>query len=218
MVTLLLTFFVLLLSLAQTKNETAFFEGREAFVNNIKSFGIGRLYGQKEAPDFGHTQEKHYIEDPNEDYEGRTISAREDKLRRTFLAVDGSMTTMRSQISAKETNYTVTNIRFVKDRWDLDEDAKAFLNRFSQDLISNSSSGAVSLYILGISNDVKTEKQKWIISARRAKAVADCLKEKLISSADNFNVYSWGAGPGGEWVGKDSPISKDAQILIGVLR
>ena len=71
--------------------------------------------------------------------------------------------------------------------------------------------------MLGLARDEAAEKQQWILSAGRAQVVADFVRDTL-PSASNWPVYSWGAGPGGDWVGRDSPISKQTQILIAVLR
>jgi hypothetical protein len=92
-----------------------------------------------------------------------------------------------------------------------------FLTDFCLDLQHNRSDEAIKLYVLGLAGEEASEKQQWILSARRAQVVAAFLKDTL-SSASNWPVYSWGAGPGGEWVGRDSPISKQSQILIAILR
>ena len=84
--------------------------------------------------------------------------------------------------------------------------------------------------MLGLASDGKSEKEQWLLSARRAHKVADFLRDTLSSEGSaqrqrnpaggrsKWSVYSWGAGPGGDWVGRDSPISKRSQILIAVLR
>ncbi|MHC4160174.1 MAG: hypothetical protein ACYSSO_13970, partial [Planctomycetota bacterium] len=63
-----------------------------------------------------------------------------------------------------------------------------------------------------------------------AQAAADFLQDTLSPGARSamqdgtsavptrWPVYSWGAGPGGNWVDQDSPISRQSQILIAVLR
>jgi hypothetical protein len=84
--------------------------------------------------------------------------------------------------------------------------------------------------VLGLAYDGVTEQEQWILSAKRAQTVADFLRDTLSAAGggqtrrsltggeSKWSVYSWGAGPGGDWVERDSPISKHSQILIAVLR
>lgn len=215
MTTLLLTFFVMLLSLASVQDETLFHKGRESFLTSMKQLGLGVLYGRKQGPDFGHTKIKYFISRPDKLIEGRTIDARGEGLRRIFKNVSRSMNTMRSQIVAKKTNFSVTNIHFPAGNATLNEPAKRFLTEFCVDLQQAPGSKAIKLYVLGLAGAEATEKEQWILSARRAQAVADFLQDAL--SAAKWPVYSWGAGPGGDWVAPDSPISRESQILIAVL-
>jgi outer membrane protein OmpA-like peptidoglycan-associated protein len=230
MVTLLLTFFVMLLSLAKTQRAGLFYAGRESFLLSIRSLGLGVLYGKKPAPQFGNVKIKYFISSPDQMSEGRTIHAREEELRRIFKKIDRSLTTMPSQIVAQKTNFSVTNIRFAPGDSTLNEPAKRFLTEFCAGLQQDPESKGVTLYVLGLASDVATEKGQWILSARRAQAAADFLQDTLSPGARSvvqddtsavstrWPVYSWGAGPGGNWVDQDSPISRQSQILIAVLR
>jgi chemotaxis protein MotB len=244
MVTLLLTFFVMLMSLSSMQDPELFNKGRGAFVESVRALGLGMLYGRKPSPDFGDKKIKHYISDPDELY-GRTIDAKEEEIRRLFKQVTQLMTTMPSQIIAERTDFSVTNIRFAPGEATLDEPAKKFLTEFcadlqqDSDLITHAGSGAGFplggnprgiLYVLGLAGDEETERQQWVLSARRAQAAAEFLQETLPPEAGPHAGYSspefsvpwhicwWGAGPGGDWVTQDSPISKNCQILIAVLK
>ena len=148
------------------------------------------------------------------------------------------MKTMPSEIAAKKTDFSVTNIRFARGDARLDASAKQFLGGFCSHLQQDSGSRPVKLYVLGLADDRAAEKEQWILSAKRAKAAADYLRGILWVPArrgpssglgsqtqgsafggwSKWSVYWWGAGPGGDWVRQDSPISKQSQILIAVLR
>ncbi len=226
MVTLLLTFFVMLLSLAEVPDDGLFHAGRESFLVSIRRLGLGIFAGKKPGLDFGHIKIKYFIGTPDRQFEGRTIDAKQEELRRIFKGVDRSMTAMPSQIVAKKANFSVTNIRFPPGDVTLDEAAKRFLTKFAFDLQQGPGSQGTKLYVLGLASDGTTEKQQWILSAERAQAVADFLRGILSSGTPSrteyvpaeWPVYSWGAGPGGHWVDQDSPIYKQSQILIAVLR
>jgi outer membrane protein OmpA-like peptidoglycan-associated protein len=216
MVTLLLTFFVMLLSLASVQDDELFNKGRGSFVKSIRNLGLGILYSRKPKPDFGSIKVEHFISSPDSQYKGRTIDAKEEEARRIFQEISRSAKTMPSQIVAKTTNFSVTNIRFPPGYATLNEAARRFLTKFSLDLQQYPDSKAVRLYILGLAGDEATEEEQWILSARRAQAVADFLQDTLPSKYQ-WPIHSWGAGPGGDWVGKNSSISRQSQISIAVL-
>ena len=217
MTTLLLTFFVMLLSLATVQDPELFNKGRGSFIQSIRELGLGMLYNRKRAPEFGLVKIKYFIDTPDKLFVGRSIDAKEEEIRRVFKDVSRSMKTLPSQIVAQKTNFSITNIRFPLGQATLNEPAKRFLTEFCLDLQQDPGFRPIKLYVLGLAGDEKTEKQQWILSARRARAAADFLQDTL-SSASNWPVYSWGSGPGGDWVGQDSPISKQSHILIAVLR
>lgn len=216
MVTLLLTFFVMLLSLANVQDPELFNKGRDSFLRSIRSLGLGVLYSKEQVSDFGQTKIKHFINTPDGLSRGRTIDAREEGIRRIFQKVSQSrfIRTMSSQIVAEKTSFSVTSIRFARADAALSESAKRFLTKFCSDLQQSLDAEGIGLYVLGLAGDEPTQKQQWILSARRAQAVADFLQNVL----PLIPVYSWGAGPGGDWVAQDSPVSRQSQILIAVLR
>jgi outer membrane protein OmpA-like peptidoglycan-associated protein len=230
MTTLLLTFFVMLLSLASVQDDELFGKGRNSFTWSIKNLGLGMFWGRKPKPDLGSVKIKHFISSPDRLFEGRSLNTKEEKIRRVFNDLRQSMKTMPLEAAAKKTNFSVTNIRFAWGDAHLNESAKQFLGNFCSYLQQDSGSGPIKLYVLGLASDPGTERERWILSANRAKAVADYMRGILSSAPDyqtqgrayedwsRWSFYWWGAGPGGDWVGQDSPISKQSQILIAVLR
>jgi len=255
MVTLLLTFFVLLLSLAQVQDPEIFNIGRDSFCKSIRYCGLGMLFGKNVTLSFDEIKMRHLINSPENESETRGIDEQQIKTQRILERISRSTIAMPSQIVAEKSNFSVTNIRFPPGKATLDESAKKFLMEFCLDLqalmmssaepreanskIGIGHHGAGSFYVLGLANETsastsrgpqksttkpaETEKQQWILSAKRAKAVADLLETTLNEKIQNssplgrWQIYSWGAGPGGDWIGQDSPISKQSQILIAVL-
>ncbi len=217
MVTLLLTFFVMLLSLANMQDPELTDVGRDAFWSSISNFGLGTLFGKRTTPYFGNTKIKYYIDNPDKLQHGRTIDAREEEMRRKFRKVNSAVQTQPSEIVAKKTNFSVTNIRFIPGQANLNKQAKQFLTEFTENLQQNTEAGAIKLYVLGLATDEKTERKRWITSAMRAQAVESFLSTTIPQKL-NWPVYSWGAGTGGDWVGKDNPAYKGSHILIAVLR
>jgi len=215
MVTLLLTFFVMLLSLAEVQDPDLFNQGRDSFIESIRYIGLGVLFGRKDTSDLGTIKIKHFTSEPDITSARRSIDANEEKARRLFKKLTESMTTLPSQIVADNTNFALTNMRFPSGQATLSEPAKHLLTEFCLDLQQDVGSETVKLYVLGLAGDEANEKQQWILSAKRARVAAEFMQNAL-ASATNWPVYSWGAGPGGEWIGQDSPISEKAHILIAI--
>jgi len=229
MVTLLLTFFVMLLSLANVQDPELFDKGRDAFLESIRNIGLGVLFGKENVPRFGDIKNKYSVSDPDETTDRRTIDAKAEELRRILEKLMQTSTIVPLHITAERADFSIANIHFSPGNTNLNESARKFLRGFCFDLQQNAGRKPVELYILGLASDGNSDKDKWLLSARRAQTVADFLirlssagTEQLPGGIANgqskWSVYSWGAGPGGDWVGPDSPISEHSQILIAVLR
>jgi hypothetical protein len=230
MVTLLLTFFVMLLSLADVQDPELFDKGRDAFLESIRYIGLGALFGREEMPRLGSLKTKYSIGDPDESTDRRTVDAKAEELRRIFEELKQLAVIMPSQIVAERTSFSVTNVHFSPGRFDLNEPSRKFLTSFCRDLLQDARRKPVELYVLGLASDGKSGKEQWLLSAKRAQTVADFMRDtlstvsgfrrqrSLLRGRSKWSIHSWGAGPGGDWVGRDSPISRQSQILIGVLR
>jgi len=230
MVTLLLTFFVMLLSLAQVQDPELFNRGRDAFLESIRYIGLGALFGREEMPHLGYLKDKHFVPDPDESPDRRTLDAEAEKTRRLFAQIRQATTVVPLQMDARKTDFSVVNVRFSPGGAVLSEPDRRSLTGFCRGLQQDLGVLPVELYVLGLAGDVKDEKRQWILSAKRAQAVADFVRNVLSTSPGSAGradpswgwsrwfIRSWGAGPGGEWVGRDSPISSKSQVLIGVLR
>jgi len=226
MVTLLLTFFVLLLSLAEKQDAGLVDRGRDSFNSSLRTCGLGMLLGREESADFGYVKVKYPIEPSDENVpDQRVISAPEERTQRIYEKLLSFMEAMPSNITAKKVDFSIADIHFAHLQAKLDIKAQQFLEKFCVDFhqprrLSTQVEAAgqpsrenTSLYVLGLSRDFKTDGQNLILSAQRAQAVKDFLRDRLPSC----RIYCWGAGAGGDWTGPDSPISEDCHIMIGIL-
>ena len=217
LVTLLLAFFVVLVSMGTVRDSTLFDAG-SAIELVKKGFGI------REKFDFGSTKVFHATGDTSEQSDGRCIDADGERIRRIMERLAEHVTSMPSQIVGEKANFIVTAIRFAPGESTLDEEAKRFLARFCIDLQQSPDSKASSIYVLGLAgqeasannSSAAASQEQWILSAERAHAAAEVIKAALPDAA-KWSVYSWGAGPGGQWVKQDRFASQDSQILIAVL-
>jgi outer membrane protein OmpA-like peptidoglycan-associated protein len=216
MISLLMAFFVMLLTMSTARSGKLCNEGEGVFEKtlygfrrSIEGFGVPSLF-------FDNQKTYYPISDGN-DPVSRTIDARTERIRRIFQSLAECSETYKSQIRGLRPDFVVTPIAFAHGHWLLDESEKRFLTEFTSDLYKTGQDEKIKLYVVGLASQENNEKQQWIVSARRAEAVAGFLRNALHSDSQ-CQVYSWGCGAGGDWVGRDSPISKQSQILIAVLR
>ena len=230
MVTLLLTFFVLLLTLADIQDPELFNKGRDSFLESLENFGLGMLFGKRAVLGFGETKIKYLANGPDDSSEVRTIDEERERIRQILEKISRSMTTLPSCMVAKRADFSVANVRFSQGNATLNAPAKKSLTQFCLDLQQHPDSKAGTLYVLGLASDRMTEKNQWILSAKRAQAVAHFMQDILslrsgsqtaydaLSLSLKWRIHWWGAGPGGDWVSQDSPISRRSHVLIAVLR
>jgi chemotaxis protein MotB len=217
MVTLLLTFFVMLLSLATTQDPELFNSGRDSFVESLKGLGLGMLIGKDQAIEFTNPKTKHPIQNPENTQNKRTIDAREERSRRLFNQLRNSARTMPSQISGQRLDFPVLDVHFAAASTELDAAAKQSINQLCRNIYRDLEPKPTQLYVLGLAEEQADNKKLWTLSALRAKAVADFVAETF-PEQNRPAVYSWGAGPGRIWSSEDNAIPKGCQIVIAVLR
>ncbi|MBN2589565.1 MAG: hypothetical protein JXA96_06870 [Sedimentisphaerales bacterium] len=230
MVTLLLTFFVMLLTLAETQDAEFYDKGRDAFLQSIRNMGLGMLMGRQRSPELGSDKMKYNIDAPDEEPDARTIDAKAEQLRRILERVKKTAATVPPEIVSKTKNFKPANVHFEDGKADLDDSAKKFLTGFCNDLQQSARGEKITLYVLGLAPEESNQRMKWLISAMRAEVVSKYLRALISSMFDTQNqssvfgppskwpVYSWGAGEGGDWVTKESPIYKNSHIMIAILR
>ena len=217
MITLLLTFFVMLLSLASEQDPELYNKTRDAFNDSLNNVGLGMLSGRRPNPELGQKLFKHMIRNPDDKADVRTIDADEERRKRSFRQVAKSMQTLKSQLVADSIQYTVPRVRFAKSASSLDLDSKKHLDQFSRNLAQNAQKSQAKLYVLGMASDEKGIKNNWILSAKRAQVVAEYLR-RVLPDTGQYPVFSWGSGAGGSWVGESGFASEEAHIFIAVLR
>ena len=217
LVTLLLAFFVVLVGMGTVQDNTLFDTGSDIELVK-KGFGINEKF------DFGATKILYPAGDANEPSDGRCIDANGERIRRIMKRLAQHTTMMPSQIVGKKANFIVTAIRFTPGEASVNEEAKRFLATFCMDLQQSPDSKASSIYVLGLAGQEASaegssaagSQDQWILSAKRAHAAAELIRVALPDTA-KWSVYSWGAGPGGQWLKQDRLICEDSQILIAVL-
>jgi len=230
MISLLMAFFVMLLTMSTSKSGKVVNEGEGVFEatiygfkRSIEGFGVPTLFGGK-TDQYGTPSDALYFDSHKTYYPvsggnetaGRTIDAREERVRRVFNRLSRHAKTYKSQLQWGQPDFVVTPIAFGQGQFALDEPAKQFLTKFTADL-QESAAEKLKLYVVGLASQEKDEKQQWMLSAKRAEAAADFIRGNL-PAGSQWSVYSWGTGTGGDWVMRDSIVSGQSSIFIGVVR
>ena len=217
MITLLLTFFVLLISLAETQCEEILRKGQSSFKEAIADFGIAGLLMTKHSdPQLDHPKVKYHIDQGQDKSEDRSIDAETEMLRRTILKLEEMMEISPSHITSSFSSFIITDIHFETGSSALNNAAKQSLSKHCRQIQESFNTEKALLYVVGLAGNESTEIQQWTLSARRAQVVADFLDSNL-SQNKNWPIYSWGAGPGGDWSGTSGLITNQTEIMIAVL-
>ena len=217
MVTLLLTFFVMLLSLSNTQDQALIDKGKRSFLKNIKNFGVGTLSGRQMSPQFDAPKTKYHTDVEKEDSDQRMIDSKEERIRRLYKKLKESMQVRPSQIISQNTDFKAADIYFSSDTTDLNQMSKTNIENFCSKLKKDPMFEDLKLCIIGLAPGQKNPQQSWVISTKRAQAVANEIQRNLKSSSQ-IPVYNWGAGSGGYWTSSKGPASENNQVLISILR
>jgi outer membrane protein OmpA-like peptidoglycan-associated protein len=223
MTTNLLTFFVLLLSMGHLRDQTLFDEGQRISLAFLESVKAG--FGLKSATDFDYSKVKFTVDQP-ERPDGITKDAREEQRKRLFQTLQRSMQTQPSHLKGDRVEFSVASVRFLPGQTVLDDGSEQWLSRFCLNVRQNLDPATNMLYVVGLPDNEAAGTQAQILAAHRARVVAAFLRQNLSTSAGRtagkdataWEVFWWGAGPGANWAGQDSPEPGKSQILIAAIK
>ncbi len=225
MISLLMAFFVMLLTMSTAKSGKLCNEGEGIFEKtlygfrrSIEGYGLPSLFGAADDVVYFDSPKVYYPISEGGDKEAvRTIDGREELLRRDFHKLAQRTRTSEAQIQGRNPNFLVLPVTFAPGESALSERGRSLLSRFLTDLAGFGSVEGLTLYVVGLAADESDPQQQWLLSAQRAHAAAQFLRDGMPVGTP-CRVFSWGAGAGGDWVAKDSPISHQSQIAIATLR
>lgn len=216
MITLLLTFFVLLLSMASEQvDETKFERSREALVAAFSNMGIRGISTSKtKSLNVGYEASLNPVDKDELLTEVEALDASEEVIRQIFQEIEKEMHITPAQITGKSPDFRPTGIKFKRGRSVLNKAAEKYLEDFSFDLKQNVQNQSLTMYVVGLAPKERTLQRQCLISAKRAQATADFLRKSL-PKGNQWKIHSWGAGPGGQWK-SNGPVA-ESQIVIAVL-
>ena len=225
MISLLMAFFVMLLTMSTAQSGKLCNEGEGVFEKtlygfrrSITGFGMPGLFGSAgEGLELDSPKTYYPISDGDSSDAPRTIDANGEKTRRIFQQLQTRARTHEAQVRGQNPQFIILPVAFATGQSALSESAKQFLNTFTKNLKGVAPVEGLQIYVVGLAPDEPDEMQQWLLSARRAQTVAEFLQKDLSSEAD-CRVFSWGAATGGDWVKRDGPIAQRSQIAVAVLR
>ncbi len=222
MITLLLSFFIMLQAMGSTRDQEAFLKGQGGFRRAVSGLGIPDwVYGRKETVDLGNPKRKHPMEDDPDNLEKRrVIDAEDERIRKMFADMRRLMKTRTDQYQGAPVRLMATPIAFAAgDAETLPDEADRFLRQFAAGLEQQGTPAPPAITVIGLAPDQTDVRAQYLVSAGRAHAVAAALKgrlpEKLLERG--ATVTSWGAGPGKRWWGPGGAVPQGTQIVLAVM-
>jgi outer membrane protein OmpA-like peptidoglycan-associated protein len=225
MISLLMAFFVMLLTMSTEKSGKLCNEGDGIFEKtlygfrkSVDNFGMPGMFGSmNEGEYFDNVKIYHAISDGEDPGVTRTIDAGAERMRRLFTQMQQHTRTYEAEIRGGNPNFVVLPVTFDRGQFALNPSAQQAMRNFAKDLVGSGRVDGVQLYIVGLARDAAGERQRWPLSAKRAQAVADFLRSSL-PKENTCRIFSWGAAGGGDWVKQNGQISPQAQIAVAVLK
>ncbi|MFO8014495.1 MAG: flagellar motor protein MotB [Phycisphaerae bacterium] len=199
MITLLLSFFILLQAFSTTRDPELFQRGQGGFRRAIEGFGIPNwLWGKPDAPRRSFMLRKHPVAEAPENLDRRRIiDAEDEKIRRVFQDLRRLHQMEASDYDGPPARLLATPIVFDPGADRLRPRDRTYLADFAAELRGRP--GAVLMYVIGLAPDAADRPDRWALSARRAAAVRACLRKHLPKRLreNGTSVDSWGAGTAG---------------------
>jgi len=220
MITLLLSFFVMLQTMSHARDATLFGVAQDSFRRAISGLGIpDLLFGKQVCPLMDYRKLKYPMEESEaqEPTRERVIDAEDENIRRMFAQLEAQAEVTTSSQAKTQSSFSLP-IRFAPGRADLDAGAQAQLKAFAVDLRSATKGPAVHLYVVGQAPDEQTSVDRAKLAARRARAVEQSLTAELGSQVMNgWTVRSLGAADSG-FISRGADGQAGAHIVVLVRR
>jgi flagellar motor protein MotB len=223
MITLLLSFFILLQSCATTRSEELFLVGQGSFVAAINGLGLPSwLLGRKELPKLNHARSFFAPEkkDENEEIRNDVLDAEDEKIRSTFKRMQRQMNSDASDMRLRRIDMKGFRLTFA-NQGELTDSDRVQLTAFVKRVRAAVTQRRVSVYVVGFTTDRGGRRGNLTVSAQRAGAVEQFLRREFSSEIRRlgWDVFSWGAGEGRRWaqsMGIDVHETTVAVAIMGV--
>lgn len=218
MITLLLAFFVMLQTMAQSKDATLFGASRDSFKRAISGLGIpDLLLGKQSGPQLDYKKLKYPTEEETEPAKpARVIDADDDGIRKIFNEMSNEMEGNTSNAEEKVLHTTPVAVTFAADG-SVDAAGKEMLSGLAAYLQQSLHPESVRIYAIGLARDKSSPREQWQTSARRASQAADVLKEQLGGASSPWTIQAWGSGASGQVLQSVGQVTEKTTIVVVVM-
>jgi len=222
MITLLLAFFVLLQAFARVRDPKLFYLGQGSFQRAIAGLGVpDLLFGKRARPEYEYKKKKNPTEaDKDKSNKNRVLDAEDEKIRKLFADLKKTVETKTSDLTNRVVDVMPTPIRFRTGAAELDAAGREFLKTMAVNLAQSLQAKDVRIHVVGLGADATYGRQQWILSARRAEAAEQFLRQALSDQIHRagWRIDSWGAGSGDRWCSRFGVQGKQSFIVVGVVK
>jgi flagellar motor protein MotB len=219
MITLLLSFFVMLQTMAHTQDSKLLGISQESFRRAIAGMGVPDfLFGRGGQLDLEYHKVKNAMEEKSakEVNPGRIIDADDESIRKLFEQIKKEMETQSTNQTPRLVNVIQAPIAFASGGSELSAADKAVLDGLVRNLIQNGA-GSGQLEVLGWAGDEPSEQRQWMVSAQRAGEVERYLRASLGKvRPGQWELSSWGVGPSNPKLQTLGFVPGKSAILIAV--
>ena len=206
MITLLLSFFMMLQSLASTRDPELFFAGQGSFQRAIAGLGLpGMLLGHDWRPKFNdRSKARPVANELNQNPAKMVLDPDDEKIRATFDSLRDAVDQHdAADWSERERSRYLARLRFDDGRAELSEAAKQELRGVSQEFRQALAGRKVKIYVIGLAPDNVGAGQRMLLGSQRAAAAEGFLRGL---TAEAFGEGKWaiesiGEGPAKGWCG-----------------
>jgi outer membrane protein OmpA-like peptidoglycan-associated protein len=220
MVTLLLSFFVLLQSIAVEKSDRLFELGRGSFLRALSGFGIPDwIYGQEPPmPSKQFKRVKHPMEQRERQPRDRVIDAEAEHIRQVFANLRDEVETETSDESERPVRTDALAVTFPDGGAELQAGQRESLADYADTLRENLTAPGTRIHVIGLAPDGGSPAERSVLSARRARSAEAVLQRELSDelSSGRLQLHSWGAANDGMWCRRAGVSPGGAQLVIMV--
>ncbi|MFP3936913.1 MAG: flagellar motor protein MotB [Phycisphaerae bacterium] len=221
MVTLLLSFFVMLQSMAVEKSDMLFQIGRGSFIRAISGFGIPDwLHGHEPPmPSRQYKKVMHSMEKREASRRDRVIDAEAERIRELFMELRSQIETETSDSHERHLRSDALEVRFTEVKSDLGEAQRELLVNYADNLRRNLSGRRIRIYAVGLAPDVPSPAERAKVAALRARSAEKVLHRVMTAEIDTgqWELGSWGAADGASISRQAGVVPGEAQIIVVVM-
>jgi len=201
MITLLLAFFVMLQTMAKSRDNTLMGGVQRSFVLALAHMGLPDFLFEHEGTNVDHRRLR-YPDEPtgemNDQPHLRAVDPKEDQLSRLYRQIEQVAKTRSADASTRWLATWPLRTKFEPGSAGLPEDGVAAVAQYARELASNAEGRTLEVIIMASGEDVQDISEQWKLSAVRAGVLRDIFAREAAQAGagDVIKLCPWGSGQG----------------------